>query len=162
MEDSNISSSSEDTADKNYDTLTLDEAEDDDEAAAVEPNLHISSSSRKTFRWTHIILWNIEKNRKQVPKSFQNAKIKKEEIISQQNAKGVKLFNWKDKKNVLTFSMIPEHSGELVPSEKKKPMLTFSNQIVCSIKMQLIKESICPTNWNCIARLSGEAPNGTL
>lgn len=50
MEDSNISSSSEDTADKNYDTLTLDEAEDDDEAAAVEPNLHISSSSRKTFR----------------------------------------------------------------------------------------------------------------
>ena len=61
----------------------------------------------------------LRKNRKQVPKSFQNAKLKKGEMISQQNAKGVKLFNWKDKRNVLTPSTIPEHSGELVPSGKR-------------------------------------------
>ena len=61
----------------------------------------------------------LRKNRKRVPKSFQNAKFKKGEMISQQNAKGVKLFNWKDKRNVLTLSTIPEHSGELVPSGKK-------------------------------------------
>ena len=61
----------------------------------------------------------LRKNRKQVPRSFQNAKLKKEEMISQQNVRGVKLFNWKDKRNVLTPSTIPEHSGELVPSGKR-------------------------------------------
>ena len=40
-------------------------------------------------------------------------------MISQQNAKGVKIFYWKDKRNVLTLSTIPEHSGELVPSGKR-------------------------------------------
>ena len=59
------------------------------------------------------------KNRKHVPKSLQNAKLKKGEIVSKQNANGVKVFNWKDKRNVLTISTIPEHSGELVSSGKK-------------------------------------------
>ena len=55
------------------------------------------------------------KNRKHVPKSLQNAKLKKGEIVSKQNVNGVKAFNWKDKRNVLTLSTIPERSGELVP-----------------------------------------------
>ena len=61
----------------------------------------------------------LRKNRKQIPKSFQNAKLKRGEMISKQNAKGVKIFNWKDERNVLTLSTIPEHSGELVPSGRR-------------------------------------------
>ena len=89
----------------------------------------------------------LRKNRKQVPKSFQNAKLKKGEMISQQNAKGVKLFNWKDKRNVLTLSTIPEHSGELVPSGKR----TRTNVDILRPNSVLDynaakKVSICPTN----------------
>ena len=40
-------------------------------------------------------------------------------MMSKQKAKGVKIFNWKDKRNVLTLSTIPEHSGELVPSGRR-------------------------------------------
>ena len=60
----------------------------------------------------------MRKNRKQIPKSFQNASLKRGEMISKQNAR-VKIFNWKDKRNVLTLSTIPEHSGELVPSGRR-------------------------------------------
>lgn len=35
------------------------------------------------------------------------------------NSKGVKVCNWKDKRNVLTLSTVPEHSGNLQPSGKK-------------------------------------------
>ncbi|KAG0439955.1 PiggyBac transposable element-derived protein 4 [Dictyocoela muelleri] len=35
------------------------------------------------------------------------------------NSKGVKICNWKDKRNVLTLSTVPEHSGNLPPSGKK-------------------------------------------
>ena len=39
--------------------------------------------------------------------------------MSKQNASGVKASNWIDKRNVLTLSTIPEHTGELIATGKK-------------------------------------------
>ena len=61
----------------------------------------------------------MRQNRKYVPKSVLKAKLKKGETVSKQNASGVKASNWKDKRNVITLSTIPEHTGELIPTDKK-------------------------------------------
>ena len=47
------------------------------------------------------------------------AKLKNRENYPKQNASGVKAFNWKDERNVLTLSALPEHSGELIQTGKK-------------------------------------------
>ena len=39
--------------------------------------------------------------------------------MSKQNEKGVKNFNWIDKRNVLTLSTVPEHTDTMVPTGKK-------------------------------------------
>lgn len=36
----------------------------------------------------------------------------------QENSKGVKIFKWRDKRNVLTISTLAEHSDQLVTSGK--------------------------------------------
>ena len=61
----------------------------------------------------------LRKSRKYVPKSVQNAKLKKGEIVTKQNSSGIKVCNWKDKRNVLTLSTIPGPTGELIPTSKK-------------------------------------------
>ena len=61
----------------------------------------------------------LRQNRKFVPKSVLHAKLKKGETVCKQNASGVKASNWKDKRNVLTLSTIPEHTGELIATGKK-------------------------------------------
>jgi len=61
----------------------------------------------------------LRKNRKFVPKSLLNAKVKTGEMISQQNVAGIKVYHWKDKRSVLCLSTIPEHTDALVPSGKK-------------------------------------------
>ncbi len=58
-------------------------------------------------------------HRKYLSKAVTQAKLKKNEMKCQENEKGVKFFNWKDKRNVLTIYTVPEHSDVLVPSCKK-------------------------------------------
>lgn len=61
----------------------------------------------------------LRRMKKHLPADVIYAKLKKGEVVSKQDLKGVKVTNWKDKKNVLTLSTIPEHSGQLVPSGKR-------------------------------------------
>ena len=42
------------------------------------------------------------------------AKLKRGEIKAVESDKGVKIFNWKDKQNVVTLSTVPEHDDTLV------------------------------------------------
>ena len=51
------------------------------------------------------------------------AKLKKGEIKALEN-NGIKVFNWKDKRNVITVSTTPEHDANLVEvGDKKKKSL---------------------------------------
>lgn len=61
----------------------------------------------------------LRKNRKHCPKVVTEARVKTGSIISRQNEKGVKVFNWRDKRNVLMLSTIPEHSSDLKSTGKK-------------------------------------------
>ncbi|KAF2343998.1 PiggyBac transposable element-derived protein, partial [Trinorchestia longiramus] len=61
----------------------------------------------------------VQINKKKLPHSVSKAKLKKGEIAGLMNSKGLKVCNWKDKRNVLTLSTVPEHSGNLLPSGKK-------------------------------------------
>ena len=60
----------------------------------------------------------ISRNRKYLSKDVIGAKQKRNEMKCLQNNKGVKVFNWKDKRNVFMISTVPEHGGFLVPSGK--------------------------------------------
>lgn len=57
--------------------------------------------------------------RKFLPKEVTEWKLRKNEMKGKENSKGVKVFKWRDKRNVLTISTQPEHSDQLVPSGKK-------------------------------------------
>ncbi|KAF2353273.1 PiggyBac transposable element-derived protein [Trinorchestia longiramus] len=60
----------------------------------------------------------IRKNRKHLSKEVVVAKLKKKEMKCQENYSGIKLYNWRDKRNVFMISTVPEHDGSLVPSGK--------------------------------------------
>jgi hypothetical protein len=55
---------------------------------------------------------------KTLPYSVTRAKLKKGEISGLMNIKGVKVFNCKDGRNMLTLSTVPDHSGNRQPSGK--------------------------------------------
>ena len=61
----------------------------------------------------------IRKNRKRIPNDVKNAKLQRKEMKALENEKGVKVFNWRDKRYVLTISSVPEHGAVLCPSGKK-------------------------------------------
>ncbi|KAK8376085.1 hypothetical protein O3P69_008660 [Scylla paramamosain] len=60
----------------------------------------------------------IKSTRKYLPKEVTESKLRKNEMKGQENSNGVKVFKWRDKRNVLTISTLPEHSDQLVPSGK--------------------------------------------
>ena len=62
---------------------------------------------------------SLQSNCKYIPKDIVNKKLKIGDIVSKQNEKGVKNFNWKDKRNVLTLSIVPECTDTVVPTGKK-------------------------------------------
>ena len=45
--------------------------------------------------------------------------VAKGEMVSKQNAKGVKVYNWKDKCNVFMLLSVPERSEEFEEMENK-------------------------------------------
>ena len=57
-------------------------------------------------------------NRKYLPTSVTQKKLKQGEIASASKDE-IKVFNWKDKRNVLTVSTVPEHDASMVSSGKK-------------------------------------------
>ena len=69
--------------------------------------------TKKTY-----ICGTVRTNRKGLPSDVTKAKLKKGELKGMESDKGVKIFNWKDKRNVLTLSSVPEHSNELVDTGK--------------------------------------------
>ena len=67
-------------------------------------------------------------------------------MISKQNAKGVKIFNWKDKRNVLTLSTIPEHSGKLVPSGRRTRTNVEILKLSCVLNYNAAKKGVDMSN----------------
>ena len=59
-------------------------------------------------------------NRKYVPKSATRKKLKKGEVAAHQNSEGIKVIKWKDQRNVLMLTTVPEYTKELVKSGKIK------------------------------------------
>ena len=57
-------------------------------------------------------------NRKNIPKNILKENLKKGKLKGLESNAGVKVFNWKDKRTVLTLSTIPEHETKLVASGK--------------------------------------------
>ena len=55
----------------------------------------------------------VRTNRSGLDKTITKAKLKKKEMVSSENKNGVKLYNWKDGRNVLMISTIPEHGKSL-------------------------------------------------
>ena len=53
-------------------------------------------------------------NRKNLPKTVLKSKLKRSKIKALESDKGVKIFNWKDKRNVVTLLTVPEHDDALV------------------------------------------------
>lgn len=56
----------------------------------------------------------VRASRKGLPKEVTKAKIKKGEVAALENDDGNKVFNWKDKRNVLSLSTVPEHDDNLI------------------------------------------------
>ena len=61
----------------------------------------------------------LRKARRYIPKEVTLAKLKKGECIGKENRNGVKVHNWRDKRNVLTLSTVPDHSDKVVETGKK-------------------------------------------
>lgn len=70
--------------------------------------------SRNTY-----LCGTVRSSRKGLPCEVTKAKIKKGDIVSLQNDKGVKVFHWKDKRSVLTLSTVPEYDDALIPTGKR-------------------------------------------
>ena len=62
----------------------------------------------------------LRKNRKYCPKDVTQAKVSKGKMLSKQNQKGIKVFNWNDKRNVLMLSSIPDTEINLRLATGKK------------------------------------------
>ncbi|KAF2367685.1 PiggyBac transposable element-derived protein [Trinorchestia longiramus] len=60
----------------------------------------------------------IRKKRKHLSKEVVVAKLKKNEMKCLENCSGIKLYNWRDKRNVFMISTVLEHDGSLVLSGK--------------------------------------------
>lgn len=69
--------------------------------------------SHKTY-----LCGTVRASRKGLPKEVTKAKIKKGEVASLENDEGIKVFNWKDKRNVLILSTVPEHDDKLIATGK--------------------------------------------
>ena len=65
------------------------------------------------------ICGTVRPGRKYLCKEVVKAKLKKGEMKAAENRQGVKLYKWKDKRDVLTLSTVPEHGNGLLPSGKK-------------------------------------------
>ena len=61
----------------------------------------------------------LRKNGKYCPKDVTQGKVSKGKMLSKQNQKGIKVFNWNDKRNVLMLSSIPEHGDQFKATGKK-------------------------------------------
>ncbi|XP_064090806.1 piggyBac transposable element-derived protein 4-like [Macrobrachium nipponense] len=68
---------------------------------------------RKTY-----LCGTVRVNRKYLPKSVTKAKLKRGEIKALENKNGLKVFNWKDKRYVVTLSTVPEHDATLINTGK--------------------------------------------
>ena len=60
----------------------------------------------------------LRKNRKGIPNNIKNAKVKKGEVISVMNDDNIKLYCWKDKRDVHMLSSVPEHDADLCDTGK--------------------------------------------
>ena len=61
----------------------------------------------------------LRKNRKGIPNTIKSAKLKKGEIISAMNEDNIKLYCWKDQRDVHMLSTVPEHGDDLCDTGKK-------------------------------------------
>lgn len=61
----------------------------------------------------------VRKYRNSLPPALINTKLKKGEVLGLMNSKGVKICGWRGKRNVVTLSTVPEHSGDLITSRVK-------------------------------------------
>ena len=79
-----------------------------------------TSHSLAKYLLTHktYMCGTVRKNLKPFPHEVMKAKLKKGEIMALEN-NGIKVFNWKDKQNVITVSTIPEHDANLVEVRDK-------------------------------------------
>ena len=60
------------------------------------------------------------KNRKGIPNTIKSAELKKGEIISTMNEDNIKLYCWKDQRDVHMLSTVPEHGDDLCDTGKKR------------------------------------------
>lgn len=56
----------------------------------------------------------LRSNRKENPKIVTDKKLKKGEVEGKENSEGIKVLKWKDKRNVLMLTTVPEHTAEKV------------------------------------------------
>ncbi|KAF2346739.1 PiggyBac transposable element-derived protein [Trinorchestia longiramus] len=110
------------------------------------PNIHSYWSNKGIYLYKYFPEYLLEnktyycgtlrKNCKHCPKVVTEARVKTGSIISRQNEKGVKVLNWRDKRNVLMLSTIPEHSSDLkstgrknrkgIPVMKPQPVIDYN------------------------------------
>jgi hypothetical protein len=64
----------------------------------------------------------VRKNGKHLANKITRSKLKNREMKAAQNSNGVKLYNWRERRNVLTISTVPEHGQELIATEKETGM----------------------------------------
>ena len=84
------------------------------------PDNFYTSNSLAEYLLQHktYLCGTVKVNRKSLPKTVLKAKLKRGKIKALESDKGVKVFNWKDKRNVVTLSTVPEHDNTLVDTTK--------------------------------------------
>jgi hypothetical protein len=76
--------------------------------------------SRLLLEKSTYVCGTLRKNRKGVPKSVTQAKLKRGEVTGKENSEGIKVVNWKDKRNVLMMTTVPDHTASKVKTGVKK------------------------------------------
>ena len=62
----------------------------------------------------------LRSNRRFIPKEVTSKKLKKGEVVGKQSNDGIKVMKWKDKRDVLRLTTVPEHTAELSITRDKK------------------------------------------
>lgn len=81
-------------------------------------------------------------NNKEFPKAIKKSKLEKGEVIGMEDDRGIKVFNFKSRRNIYLLSTVPEHSEQLIASGKVSENSTETKMPNCILDYQNAKKSI--------------------